>query len=87
MKTMSCALVACCSKAGLAVIRSLGARGVPVVGLCYGNSQSGASSRFLRDSIDVPDPSEDEQGFVDSLIALGRRFDGAVLFATDDGSL
>jgi hypothetical protein len=41
------ALVLCCSKAGLAVIRSLGRRGVPVAGLCYGRSQPAAASRHL----------------------------------------
>lgn len=84
---MTPAMVACCSKAGLAVIRALGAQGVPVIGLRFGNAQIGAASRFMRSALAVPDPSDDEQAFVNRLVEIGPRYEGAVLFATDDGSL
>jgi D-aspartate ligase len=41
----------------------------------------------VRAVYDCPDPSEDEEGFIAGLLALERRWEGAVLFPTDDGSL
>ena len=84
---MTPALVACCSKAGLAVIRSLGRRGVPVFGLSYGGGQSGIASRYLTRSFEVPDPTDDEAGFVTRVLELPKHLHGAVLIPTDDGSL
>ena len=84
---MTPALVACCSKAGLAVIRSLGRRGVPVFGLSYGGGQSGVASRYLTRSFEVPDPTDDEAGFVTRVLELPKHLHGAVLIPTDDGSL
>ena len=81
------ALVLCCSKAGLAVIRSLGSRGIPVAGLCYGRAQPAAASRHLRRACRCPDPNEDERGFIEFLLALGAEWQGAVVFPTDDASL
>lgn len=81
------AIVVCCSKAGLAVIRSLGAKGVPLVGLGYGHGQIGLASRHLRASFTCPDPHEDESAFVDFLASLAGRWPGAVIFPSDDASL
>ena len=84
---MTPALVACCSKAGLAVIRSLGRRGVPVIGLAYGSGQSGVASKYLARSFEVPDPTDNAAGFVARVLQLPEKFHGAVLIPTDDGSL
>lgn len=81
------AIVACCSKAGLAIIRTLGGRGIPVVGLGYGGGRIGLASRFLRARSHCPDPAEDEAAFVDFLVSLAARWEGAVLFPSDDASL
>ncbi|HEU4625410.1 MAG TPA: hypothetical protein VFS52_11635 [Steroidobacteraceae bacterium] len=82
------AVVAGCSKAGLAIIRALGARGVPIVGLTYGPGQIGRSSRYVKGTIVVPDPAESEHAFVASLTRAAQRgLRGAVLFPSDDASL
>ncbi|HEX2493991.1 MAG TPA: hypothetical protein VHK24_09470, partial [Steroidobacter sp.] len=81
------AIVACCSKAGLAVIRALGERGIPIAGVYFGKNQVGAASRFVTKAYSFPDPSEDEESFIDALLRLERRWDGAALFPTDDASL
>jgi predicted ATP-grasp superfamily ATP-dependent carboligase len=82
------ALVAGCSKAGLAIIRALGARGIPVVGLTYGRGQIAQSSRYLQETVRAADPAKDEPAFIACLIRaaqLGLR--DAVLFPSDDASL
>ena len=81
------ALVLCCSKAGLAVARALGARGVPVVGVWYGRTRIVTSSRHVRGSREAPDPAVDEAGFVDFLLTHADEWHGSVLFPTDDASL
>lgn len=81
------ALILCCSKAGLAVIRALTARGVPVVAIRYGARQVGAFSRRVSAVHDCPDPNEDESGFVASLMLLADRYPGGALVPTDDASL
>jgi D-aspartate ligase len=81
------AVVACCSKAGLAIIRALGEHGVPVIGLCYGSGQIGAFSRFVTKQYRCPDPSEDESAFIAALLRLDESLQSAVLFPSDDGSL
>lgn len=84
---MTPALVACCSKAGFAVISALGRRGVPVIGLSYGNGQSGGASKYVAREFAVPDPTENESAFVKRLLELPEKTHRAVLIPTDDGSL
>jgi D-aspartate ligase len=81
------AIVAGCSKAGLAIIRALGSHNVPIVGVGYGRGQIGLGSRFVRERVRSPDPAMDEAGFLDCLQAVAERWAGAVLFPSDDGSL
>ncbi len=81
------AIVASCSKAGLAIIRALGTRGVPIVGVGYGRGQIGLHSRFVHERVLCADPAEDEKGFLACLAALPEHCNGAVLFPSDDGAL
>jgi D-aspartate ligase len=81
------AIVLHCSKAGLAVIRALGARGIPIVGVGFGQGQMGLSSRFVRTALHAPHPAEDEPAFIEFLQKLAPTWGGAVLFPSDDSSL
>jgi D-aspartate ligase len=81
------AIVAGCSKAGLAIIRALGARGVPVIGVGYGRSQIGLASRYVCARVRTCDPDSDEAGFLACLMELAQRWPGSVLFPSDDSSL
>lgn len=81
------AIVLFCSKPGMAIIRALGVMGVPVIGLCYGRTQFGRSSRFLRHWSWCPDPNEDETAFLVFLISLADQWPGSVVFPADDASL
>src|SRR5262245_26342957 len=81
------AIVACCSKAGLAIIRALGARGIPIVGIAYGRGQIGLASRFTRAHARCADPAENEEELLQQLESHARDWGRGVVFPSDDASL
>jgi D-aspartate ligase len=78
------AIVVGCGHGGLAAIRSLGRRGLPVLGVSTGDDDIGLRSRFLAARASCPDPSADSSGFVDALLGLPERWDGSVILETED---
>lgn len=77
------ALVLSCRYNGLAIIRELGRRGVPVIALDSRRSV-GRLSRYAQFSL-CPDPLVSESAFVDFLLEMGPRFETKpVLFPTHD---
>lgn len=68
----------------LAVIRSLGAGGVPVVVLRYHDQDMAHGSRWAREVIDCPHPERDPDGFDDVLERVAARFPGALLVPPSD---
>lgn len=78
---MTAALVFNCHITGLAVARSLGRRGIPIVGLDREDSGYGLHSRYTTIAGRCPYPLDDERGFVDLLLEIGRALkQKAVLF-------
>ncbi|MFY9555714.1 MAG: carboxylate--amine ligase [Blastocatellia bacterium] len=78
---MPAALVFNCHITGLAVSRSLGRRGVPVIGLDRDEGGYGLHSRFTTLAGRCPYPLDDERGFIDLLMEIGAALDKkAVLF-------
>lgn len=71
---------------GLAVIRSLGRRGIPVTALAASHDEYGRTSRYVDESLIAPHPRE-EQEFVDFLIRNASRWSGALLIHTTDHAL
>jgi predicted ATP-grasp superfamily ATP-dependent carboligase len=75
------ALVFNCHITGLAVARSLGRRGVPVIGLDRDESGFGLHSRYTTVAGRCPYPLDDERGFIDLLMEIGSTLkQRAVLF-------
>ena len=75
------ALVFNCHITGLAVARSLGRRGVPVIGLDRDENGYGLHSRYTTVAGRCPYPLEDERGFIDLLMEIGAALSQkAVLF-------
>lgn len=69
---------------GIAVIRSLGRMGVPVIGVDKDALSVGNFSRYCS-SVRSPDPEIDEEGYVRLLIEIGQAMaDRPVLFTTRD---
>jgi predicted ATP-grasp superfamily ATP-dependent carboligase len=78
---MSAAVVFNCHITGLAVARSLGKRGVPVVGLDRDVNGYGLHSKFTAVAGRCPYPLDDERGFIDLLLEIGAELKRkAVLF-------
>jgi len=75
------ALVFNCHITGLAVARSLGRRGVPVIGLDRDENGYGLASRYTTVAGRCPYPLDDEPGFIDLLMQIGAALkQKAVLF-------
>jgi D-aspartate ligase len=75
------ALVFNCHITGLAVARSLGRRGVPVIGLDRDRNGYGLHSRYTTVAARCPYPLDDERAFIDLLMEIGSALrKKAVLF-------
>src|SRR6185436_13670437 len=78
---MPAALVFNCHITGLAVARSLGKRGVPVVGLDRDENGYGLHSKLTAVAGRCPYPLDDERAFIDLLLEIGAELKRkAVLF-------
>lgn len=69
---------------GLAVIRSLGRMGVPVVVLRYHAEDFGYGSRWAGERVECPHPERDTAGFLAVLDRLADRYPGALLVPPSD---
>ena len=69
---------------GLAVIRALGKKGVPVNVLYYKDCEMGHYSKYVREKVKVCDPGIEENKFVNELIDLSKKFQGCLIIPTDD---
>ncbi len=70
---------------GLAVARSLGRRGVPVIALDRDPGGYALASKYVTAAALCPNVLEDEEGFIDFLLAVGRELERpTVLFPCND---
>lgn len=87
LKEKTPAIVLGCHKIGLGIIRALGDKGIPVVGVYYNKMDMGYVSKFVIASYYCPHPDEDENGFVKYLINLASKWEGSLLIPSDDATL
>ena len=71
----------------LAVVRALGAAGVPVVVAHYDERDIAHRSRYATAELRTPDPEREEAPFVRALLEAHKRFGGSVLIPASDESL
>ncbi len=76
---LSAAVVFNCHITGLSVARSLGARGVPVIGLDRDSKGFGLHSRYTTVAGRCPYPLESERAFIDLLLQIGGALDRKAL--------
>ena len=69
---------------GLAVTRGLGEQGVRVIVLHWTDHDVARLSRYASEAIQVPHPEHDGSAFIEILLSLGARFQGAVVVPTAD---
>src|SRR5687768_1463633 len=72
---------------GLAVIRSLGMKGVPVTAMYYENHDMGFVSRYVTKRVAVPHPERDEYAFIRVLMEQADPSSTALLIPADDATL
>jgi D-aspartate ligase len=71
----------------LAVVRALGAAGVPVVVAHYDERDIAHKSRYATAELRTPNPEHHDALFVQALLEAHRRFRGSVLIPASDESL
>lgn len=72
---------------GLAIIRSLGQLGVPVIVIYYGQEDMGYRSKYVRDCLFTERPESSEDAFLDVLVRCNQKYGKCVVFPSDDASL
>lgn len=72
---------------GLGPIRSLGERGVRVVLGATDPTDPARTSRYVTETLDLPDPAMEEEAFLVALEAAATRYPGAVLIPAGDDTL
>lgn len=86
----NCAAAVFCAESynALAVTRSLGRHGIPVIALGQEEQSITFHSRYASEHLVYPDPVSDEPGFLRTVLALGQRQRAAgmrtVVFPTSD---
>lgn len=71
---------------GLGVVRSLGRRNIPVVGVYARPEEAGRFSRYCR-AERFPSLERDEKGYLERLLRLGEELGKGALFPTSDEAL
>jgi predicted ATP-grasp superfamily ATP-dependent carboligase len=86
-KTLSPAVVLSTHNTGLAVIRSLGEKGVPVIAVYYQDRDMGYVSKYVRHKVPAPHPESQSNQFLELLVNLSRKHGRCVLIPCDDATL
>ena len=84
---MRSAIVLSTHTMGLGVIRSLGIMGVPIIAIYHSDKQMGHVSKYVKHSLEVPDPEKSGEKFIEMLISTASRFEGSIVFPVSDETL
>ncbi len=81
-------IVCNCYELGLGLIRSLGEKGVPIIGLYTRKDEFGRHSKYLRQAIKSPPiikgNKQSEEKFIEFLLKNGPRWRGSLILPTND---
>ena len=81
------AIILGCHKAGLGIIRALGKKNIPVVGVYYNKMDMGFVSKYIVAKYKCPDPAQNEKQFINFLINLSSKWGGSIVIPSDDPTL
>ncbi len=81
------AIILSCHTTGLAVIRALGKKGVPIVAVHYNRTDMGHVSRYVKKKVKVPHPEAEKELFLRLLEDLAKEYPNSLLIPADDASL
>lgn len=85
-ETSSAGTVVVCgaTHGGLSIVRSLARRGIHIAVLTYNTDEPGLASKYIDEWERCPHPNEDEDAFVEFLLARVDRWEGALIAPTND---
>ncbi len=83
MQTNAKVIVLGCNHGGLSIIRSLGKRGIYVIGLAHDKNEFGLYSRYLKEIAICPHP-KNRRAFADYLLNQAGSWTNALLLDTSD---
>lgn len=72
-----------CTQGGLAAIRSLGRRNIPIIAVAESDVDFGIYSKYVTERVLCPSPT-DPQAFVEWLLSRGDEWAGALILETAD---
>lgn len=72
---------------GLAVIRSLGNFGIPLLALTYNMVDMGQVSKYVKRIVKMPHPENESDHFIAKLLRLGKSLNRSVLIPADDATV
>lgn len=81
---MKKAIVIGCHVGGLGIIRSLGLKDFQIIAMSYDATEFGHTSKYVYERVKIPHPRIEQKDFVDFLIKNSYRWNGALIFDTND---
>ena len=72
---------------GLAVIRCLGPKDVPIIAVYYQKGDMGYVSKYVKEAIFAPHPEQFPEAFINLLLDVAVRVGRSILIPADDASL
>jgi D-aspartate ligase len=72
---------------GLALIRSLGKNGIPIIVMSYQDIDMGHVSKYVKQVIHIHHPENECDQFIDKLISLGKNLGRSILIPADDPTI
>ena len=76
-------IVAGCQHGGLAVIRTLGKQGIPIIAISYKETDFGLASRYVVERAISPHP-KDTRAFADFLLERAADWEGSLILEAED---
>ena len=87
MATRKPVIVICGGAAALAVIRSLGAKGIPIVAVSMDDEEFAHQSKFVTHRWRAPHPEKKQPEFIDFLLDHSPKWRGSLLIPCSDNAL
>lgn len=81
------AVVLSAHTSGLAVIRALGLKNIPIIVVSYEEFDMGRVSKYVKEVFETGNPADDEAGILSVLRRIHDKYSKAVLIPCDDATL
>lgn len=76
-------IILCCQEGGLAIARTLGKRGLFIIGVTHDSDEIGLASRYFNEIAICPNPNNKSE-FIDFMVKKALNWQGALLLESSD---